>query len=71
MTGHTPWAQIKHKRLVSWEDFLNERKRKEDEAIKQKFFPYRHLGTGHLRHDLVKGWRDEESPRRENRLTKK
>jgi hypothetical protein len=60
MTGHTPWAQIKFK-MKDWEDFLNERMRREDEAVKLKFSYYASLGRGHMRHDLIKGWRDEDS----------
>ena len=41
-------------RLVSWDDFLNERMRKEDSAVAAKFAAYVHLGRGHLRQDLCK-----------------
>jgi hypothetical protein len=31
-----------------WSDFLAERQRKEDEAIKKRYAAFAHLGRGHL-----------------------
>jgi len=47
-------------RMVSWDDYLNERMRREDTAVAAKFSYYKNLGRGHLRGDLVKGWRNED-----------
>jgi hypothetical protein len=55
----TPWAQIKHK-SSDWDDYLNERMRREDAAVAAKFSAYKNLGRGHLLGHLVKGWRNEE-----------
>lgn len=60
MTGHTPWSQIKFKQDKDWDDFLNDRMRREDTAVASKFFAYKHLGRGHLLGHLVKGWRNED-----------
>lgn len=47
-------------KFVSWDDFLNERMRREDAAVAVKFAYYKSLGRGHMRGELVKGWRNEE-----------
>ena len=47
-------------RFITWDDFLNERMRREDNAVALKFSAYKHLGRGHLLGYLVKGWRNEE-----------
>lgn len=60
MTGHTPWTQIKFKQDKTWDDFLNERMRREDEAVKLKFSYYASLGRGHMRTDLIRGWKAED-----------
>jgi hypothetical protein len=39
--------------MKTWDDFLNARMKREDEAIKAKFAPWASLGIGHLRHDLI------------------
>lgn len=41
-------------RLVSWDDFLRERMRREDEYVARKFARFANLGRGHLRTDIVR-----------------
>jgi hypothetical protein len=42
----------------TWAEIEVERNRREDEAIARRYFPYKHLGRGHLREDLCNVRRD-------------
>lgn len=43
----------------SWNDFLAERHKREDEGVAKRFSQYAYLGKGHLRLDLIKVKLDE------------
>lgn len=58
---------------LSWDDFLRERWRREDETVAKKFLRFANLGTGHLRTDIVRledepeRYRNEEKHKNRNR----
>lgn len=39
----------------TWHEIIEERHRREDEAVARRYAQYAHLGRGHLREDLC--WR--------------
>lgn len=38
----------------TWNDFVRERQRREDEPIAKKYALYKHLGHGHMRPELCR-----------------
>lgn len=42
------------KQFLTWDDFLKERMRREDEAVRLRYVYYTNLGRGHLRQDICK-----------------
>lgn len=35
-------------KIWTWNDYVEQRQKKEDESVAAKFVPYKHLGRGHL-----------------------